>query len=55
LDELKNQWGFSGFCARASAITELAALLLLLILTLCVLFVCFIVPHKHTEAKRGGR
>ena len=54
-DELKNQWGFSGFCAKARATTELAARLLLVVYNLWVLFVRFIVPHKHTEAKRGRR
>ena len=54
-DELKNQWGFSGFCAKARATTELAARLLLMVYNLWVLFVRFIVPQKHTEAKRGRR
>jgi hypothetical protein len=54
-DELKNQWGFSGFCAKSKATTSLAARLLLLVYNLWVLFVRFIVPHKHTEAKRGRR
>ena len=54
-DELKNQWGFSGFCAKSRATTELAARLLLVVYNLWVLFVRFIVPHKHTEAKRGRR
>jgi len=54
-DELKNQWGFSGFCAKARATTELAARLLLMVYNLWVLFVRFIVPKKHTEAKRGRR
>ncbi len=54
-DELKNQWGFSGFCAKKRATTELAARLLLLVYNLWVLFVRFIVPHQHTEAKRGRR
>lgn len=54
-DELKNQWGFSGFCAKARPTTELAARLLLMVYNLWVLFVRFIVPHKHTEAKRGRR
>jgi len=54
-DELKNQWGFSGFCAKSKATTELAARLLLLVYNLWTLFVRFIVPHKHTEAKRGRR
>ena len=54
-DELKNQWGFSGFCAKARATTELAARLLLMVYNLWVLFVRFIIPHKHTEAKTGRR
>jgi hypothetical protein len=41
-DELKNQWGFSGFCAKSRATTELAARLLLLVYNLWVLFVRFI-------------
>ena len=48
-------WGFSGFCAKAHSTTELAARLLLLVYNLWVLFVRFIVTHKHTEAKRGRR
>jgi hypothetical protein len=54
-DELKNQWGFSGFCAKSKATTELAARLLLVVYNLWTLFVRFIVPQKHTEAKRGRR
>jgi len=54
-DELKNQWGFSGFCAKSRAVSELAERLLLVVYNLWVLFVRFIVPHKHTEAKRGRR
>jgi hypothetical protein len=54
-DELKNQWGFSGFCSKSRATTELAARLLLLVYNLWVLFVRFIVPEKHTEAKKGRR
>jgi len=54
-DELKNQWGFNGFSAKARATTELAARLLLVVYNLWTLFVRFIVPHQHTEAKRGRR
>jgi hypothetical protein len=54
-DELKNQWGFSRFCAKSRATTELAARLLLLVYNLRTLFVRLIVPQKHTEAKRGRR
>jgi hypothetical protein len=55
LDEVKNKRGFSGFCARDRATTEPAAWLLLLTYNLWVLFFRFIVPHQHTEAKRGRR
>jgi len=55
LDELKNQWGFSGFRAKSRATTELAARLLLTVYNLWTFFVRFIVPHQHTEAKRGRR
>jgi hypothetical protein len=54
-DELKNQWGFSGFCAKSRATTELAARLLLMVYNLWTLSVRLIVPHPHTEAKRGRR
>ena len=54
-DELKNQWGFSGFCAKSRATSELAARLLLMVYNLWVLFVRFIEPKKHTEAKTGRR
>jgi transposase len=54
-DELKNQWGFSGFCSKRKAVTETAARLLLLVYNLWVLFVRFIQPKQHTEAKRGRR
>jgi hypothetical protein len=54
-DELKNQWGFNGFCAKSRAVTELAARLLLLVYNLWVLFVRFIEPRKHVEAGRGRR
>jgi len=47
--------GFSGFCAKSRSTTELAARLPLLVYNLWVLFVRFIVPQKHTEAKRGRR
>lgn len=54
-EELKNQWGFSGFCAKSRATTELAARRLLVVYKLWRLLVRFIVPQKHTEAKRGRR
>jgi hypothetical protein len=52
-DELKNQWGFSGFCAQARATTELAARLLLLVYNLWVLFVRFIEPSAIPRRKRA--
>jgi hypothetical protein len=54
-DELKNRWGFSGFCAKSRATTELATRLLLMVYNLWTPFVRFIVPHSHIEAKRGRR
>jgi hypothetical protein len=54
-DELKNQWGFGGFSAKSRATSELAMRLLLVVYNLWVLFVRFIEPKKHTEAKRGRR
>ena len=54
-DELKNQWGFNGFCSKNRATTELAARLTLLVYNLWTLFVRFIIPQKHTEAKKGRR
>jgi hypothetical protein len=54
-DELKNQWGFGGFSAKSRATSELAMRLLLMVYNLWVLFVRFIDPKKHTEAKRGRR
>lgn len=38
-DELKNQWGFSGFCSGKGVVTETAAGLLLLTYNLWSLFV----------------
>jgi hypothetical protein len=54
-DELKNQWGFNGFCGQKRALTELAARLLLLVYNLWVLFVRFLQPQAHVEAGRGRR
>lgn len=54
-DELKNQWGLSGFCAKSRSTTELAARLTLLVYNLWTLFVRFIIPQHHTEAKKGRR
>lgn len=54
-DELKNQWGFNGFSAKSKATTELAARLLLVVYNLWTLFVRFIIPEHHTEAKKGRR
>jgi hypothetical protein len=45
--------GLQRILRQERATTELAARLLLLVYSLWVLFVRFIVPHKHTEAKRG--
>lgn len=50
-DELKNQWGFAGFCAHNAVVSECAARLLLLIYNLWSIFVRVIKNQQgHTEA-----
>lgn len=50
-DELKNQWGFAGFCAQNAVVSECAARLLLLIYNLWSIFVRVIKNQQgHTEA-----
>jgi hypothetical protein len=49
-DEIKNQWGFAGFCSRHQQVTELAARLLLLTYNLWNLFLRLMRPDKHLEA-----
>jgi hypothetical protein len=46
-DELKNQWGFDGFCSGKGVITETAARLLLLTYNLWRLFVRVIKEEGH--------
>ena len=43
------------FCSKSRATTELAARLQLLVYNLWTLFVRFIIPQHHTEAKKGRR
>jgi hypothetical protein len=56
-DEIKNQWGFRGFCSQRSVVTEAAARLLLLTYNLWTLFVRLMgaEPGQHTEAVRSRR
>lgn len=54
-DELKNQWGFSGFCSRYRNVTEVAARLLLLSYNLWNLFLRLLEPSRHVEARHGRR
>ncbi len=54
-DELKNQWGFAGFCAHDANVTEIAARLLLLTYNLWTLFCRLMQPEKHIEADTGRR
>jgi hypothetical protein len=54
-DELKNQWGFNGFCARLRRVTSLAARLLLLVYNLWSLFVRLLEPARHVEAAGSRR
>jgi len=50
-DELKNQWGFAGFCAHKAVVSECAARLLLLIYNLWSMFVRVLKNDgMHTEA-----
>lgn len=54
-DELKNQWGFSGFRSRYREVTEAAARLLLLSYNLWNLFLRLLEPERHVEARHGRR
>ena len=54
-DELKNQWGFDGFCSRKRAVSELATRLLLLVYNLWNLFLRLMSPEHHIEAAGGRR
>lgn len=54
-DELKNQWGFSGFCARSRRVSALASRLLLLVYNLWTLFCRLLEPSRHVEASGGRR
>ena len=50
-DELKNQWGFAGFCAQKAAVSQSSARMLLLVYNLWSLFVRVIKNQGgHTEA-----
>jgi hypothetical protein len=50
-DELKNQWGFSGFCSHKAVVSEMAARLLLVTYNLWTLFVRMVKGEGvHTEA-----
>ena len=50
-DELKNQWGFSGFCSKKAVVSEIAARVLLLTYNLWTLFVRAVKDEdSHTEA-----
>lgn len=54
-DELKNQWGFSGFCAHARRVSALAAHLLLLVYNLWSLFVRLLETRRHIAAAGSRR
>ena len=56
-DELKNQWGFRGFCSQRGVVTETAARLVLLTYNLWTLFVRLMgaEPGQHVEAVRSRR
>ena len=56
-DELKNQWGFRGYCRGRAVVTELAARLMLLTYNLWSLFTRLmgLNPGHHTEAIKSRR
>jgi Transposase DDE domain group 1 len=56
-DELKNQWGFRGYCSGRAVVTELAARLVLLTYNLWSLFTRLmgLNPGHHTEAVKSRR
>lgn len=54
-DELKNQWGFNGFCSRHANVTEVSARLLLVAYNLWNLFLRLLEPSRHVEARHGRR
>lgn len=54
-DELKNQWGFNGFCTQKAHATALAARVLLLVYNLWNLFLRLLQPQRHVEARYGRR
>jgi hypothetical protein len=53
-DELKNQWGFSGFCSQKAAVSQSSARMLLLVYNLWSLFVRVLKNQGgHTEAMKS--
>lgn len=53
-DELKNQWGFQGFCAKKAVVSQSSARLLLLTYNLWSIFVRVLKnQNTHTEAIRS--
>jgi hypothetical protein len=56
-DELKNQWGFRGYCSQRAVVTELAARLVLLTCNLWSLFTRLmgLNPGHHSEAIKSRR
>ncbi len=56
-DELKNQWGFRGYCSPRAVVTELAARLVLLTYNLWSLFTRLLGlnPGHHSEAVKSRR
>jgi hypothetical protein len=53
-DELKNQWGFAGFCSQTSSVSQSSARMLLLVYNLWSLFVRVLKNQSgHTEAIRS--
>jgi hypothetical protein len=49
-DELKNQWGWSGFTSRKLRVSQISVRLIALVYNWWSLFARLIEPHKHHEA-----
>jgi hypothetical protein len=55
IDEMKNQWGFNGFCSGKKQVSGLAGQLVALVYNLWSLYMRIIVPDKHVEAVKSRR
>ena len=54
-DELKNQWGFTGFCSQKQSVTDFTARMVLFTYNLWSIFVRFFNISTHEEARNSRR